>query len=151
IKTGKLSGRITEPAAAHAAFTNSSKTLVLWGDGPVIHLWDGERKEESPKFDGHAYQVRSLSISADGKTALTASHDCIYVWDFPTGKKRLRMQSEDKEGFWCVGISPDGRTIASGGVDGSVRLWSMETGREVKKWKTPELGVFGVTWSPTGD
>jgi WD40 repeat protein len=35
-------------------------------------------------------------------------------------------------GVWCVAMSGDGQVVASGGFDGSLRLWNGTTGRSLR-------------------
>ncbi|MEO1185107.1 MAG: WD40 repeat domain-containing protein, partial [Cyanobacteria bacterium J06636_27] len=52
-------------------------------------------------------------------------------------------------GFISVSLSPDGKTIASGG-DNTVKLWDISTGKLIKTIKAHSLTVTSVSFSPDG-
>jgi WD40 repeat protein len=49
-----------------------------------------------------------------------------------------------------VAISDDGRFGLSGSVDGSVRLWELETGKEIKSFRGHSKQVWAVAFLPGG-
>jgi WD40 repeat protein len=51
---------------------------------------------------------------------------------------------------WSVAFGPDGRNLASGGEDNSVKLWDVNTGKNTVTLQGHTLRVFSVVFSPDG-
>jgi WD40 repeat protein len=74
----------------------------------------------------------------------------------PTLVSNIGSESEtmtlcpDQGHVWTMAFSPDGRTLASGGLDGTVRLWDVDGGSEkaVLRGHTDQVGA--VAFSPDG-
>ncbi len=49
-----------------------------------------------------------------------------------------------------IAFSPDGKYLASGSRDNTVKLWSVELQKEVTTLKGHSLSVYSVAFSPDG-
>jgi WD40 repeat protein len=53
--------------------------------------------------------------------------------------------------FSCMALSPDGKHLATGGIDGTVRVWDVETGKLARALIGHQYYVYGLCWSPDGN
>ncbi|KAL8647548.1 MAG: hypothetical protein Q9210_005494, partial [Variospora velana] len=80
-----------------------------------------------------------------------AADATIRIWSTPTGK-HLQTLTGHLAGISTLAWSPDGRTLASGSDDKSIRLWDVVTG---KPYPLPLLGhhnyIYSIAFSPKGN
>ncbi len=81
-----------------------------------------ERSAESNEW------VRVLAFSPDSKT-LAACADSIYLWNTDATDVKATFKALDTS-FYALAFSPNGRLLASGCSDGSVRLWNATAQKE---------------------
>ena len=58
--------------------------------------------------------------------------------------------SEHLYGVSSVAFSPDGKTLATGGGDSTIKLWDVHTGQEISTIKGHSAFITSVAFSPDG-
>lgn len=70
------------------------------------------------------------------------------MWDLQTGK--LLWMVKMKERVWSLAFSSNGRRLASGEADGTIRIWNTEKGGETLTLDGHTDTVFALAFSPDG-
>src|SRR5262249_23703134 len=96
------------------------------------------------KVDGW---VEGLSFAPDGKVIATAGK-AVQLWDVASGKAIATLG--EGEGAMAVAFSPDGRSLACGQVDGTIKLWDVSAQKVRQTLQGHRQGVCSVAYSPNG-
>jgi eukaryotic-like serine/threonine-protein kinase len=129
------------------------KTMFTTGAGNSIHAWNvAESGLRFPPL-GSDGRAGGIGISSDGKEIYTASQNrrTAMRWDSQTG--RLVGPSHREDSFlYCVAISPDGSTLATGASIGEphARLWDSKTGEPLGEPMRHSNAVRAISFSSDG-
>ncbi|MFN6002461.1 MAG: toll/interleukin-1 receptor domain-containing protein, partial [Dolichospermum sp.] len=73
------------------------------------------------------------------------------VLDLALNQGREKNSLEDHDGeVLSISFSPDGKTLASGGLDYSIRLWNVETGKKISTIQRDGGTIKSLSFSPNG-
>jgi WD40 repeat protein len=164
--TGESSGTLdTEVLAFSVAYRHDGLLLAIGGRG-TIQLWDlalGQRRK-TLRNQATTFCAR---FSPDGKTLATADSDNkVRLWDLATGEpthilaghrkgalNALLQEVDDLIGggcVWAVAYHPSGKSLASAGADGTVRIWAVDAGKCTSVFRGNRLPVYALAYAPDG-
>lgn len=115
-------------------------TMMLWdvaSNQPVQQVLLSEERVESAAFSPDGGQV--LAADASGR---------VFLLNVATGEVIHEMQGHGEVDWMRVAYLPDGRHGASGGNDGRLVYWDLQTGEAVQTIAVPAGGIRGVTITP---
>ncbi len=148
-----------DDTAEIAAFSPDGLRVLSGHEDGHMRLWDRESGRLIRRFRGHNDRTVGVAFSPDGHRALSADQDkLVRLWDLETGKVDREFPGHSGWVF-NVAFSPDGRLAYStsggldhwnDGADPAVRVWDVETGREVRKLDGHKGRVMGLDVSPDG-
>ncbi len=142
-----LSGH--EKVVRRVAITHDGTVLATGGDDEKIRTWELKTGTLLGTMDA-VLPVRSLGFSPVGNqlACCTMLSDQVQIWDWKQGKLVFLLSGDvqipmmDNGALFDVQYSPDGRYLAGGANDGTVRIWDIRSQQLVKTFR--EHGEF--TW-----
>ncbi|RMH70837.1 MAG: CHAT domain-containing protein [Cyanobacteria bacterium J007] len=143
------------------AMSPDGKMVASGGQDNTIMLWDLATGQLLRRLTGHGSPILSLAFSPDGKTlASSSNHEfndgTIALWDVETGQLKQSLgRSLVALRVGSLAFSPDGQYLASGHIgftllDTAIRIWQLDTGKNVYDLKGHGWEVTSVAFSKDG-
>jgi len=133
--TGELT-RLFEGVGFSFALSRDEKLVLSNAGGGTLHDLD---RGVSTRLVGHSALIGGFDPT--GTVAITFEGETIFVGP-PTGGAVHRLIARSP--VTAVAVSPDGRQIASGHVDGTIRLWPMPDASRPTLYDLPHDELLAV-------
>lgn len=133
--------------------SQTGQTLFSTSHDNKIIEWDITTGREKRSFKGGNSHVWAGIFSADGKMFASSTIGGIIEWlNVETGKviDRYTSKGEGLNIFNAFAFSPDGKALAWGGLDGTIILFNLVTGRGEYVAVKRVYAIVSVFFSPDG-
>ncbi len=162
------------------AFSGDGKRLAAGTMDQTVVIWNLETGQVEHVLQGHSYGVRDIAFSPNGRQLASVASRLaakpedettpglkavggvlgewlikkekfseLKIWDVETGAEIIQFP-KDQSPVEPICYSPDGKTIAGGGVAFTAGLWDVETGQVMRIYTHRNFHLQALAFSPDG-
>jgi WD40 repeat protein len=148
--TGKLALALPRRTVTrHAIFSPTGGEVISTRLGQSFEVFNVMSGRSLFIQTGLGQQPQHLDVSRDGETLVVATHDDVQIWDLRNRRRTARFGGH-KDFVVDVKLSPNGRVVASGSWDGTIRIWSLESKKLLATLGDGQTEIESIDFSPDG-
>lgn len=139
-------------AVSQISFSADGKRLVAasWTNERAVKIWDAITQEPVAVLPTAMSGPRAAALSRDGRRLYVATETFVQAWDLDRGASPFRLDYEGTQ-VLCLALAPDGKSLYAGCSDGPIRIWDVETKKEMPPLVGHVNRVTCLAFSADGD
>ncbi len=151
-------------AVKSVTFSPDGQILASGSWDKTIKLWDVNSGREICTITGHQLQVNAVAFSPQGQLLASASYDrTIRLWEI-SALEDFQRELQNRPCYsllgtlsghaWAVltvAFSPDGKILATGSDDNTIKLWEVNTGQLICTLVGHSWSVVAVAFTADGE
>ena len=151
-ETGRIVAKMVHPGAVSEGAWSPDDKLLACGHGDGTVTFSGTQGG-SPivSLRAHGDGIHELAWSPDStRIASTSASDFfVSIWDVASQQKVLGPLRHSHE-ISSIAWEGDGKRIATGSFDETIKIWDAVTGRETVTLRGHEDSIHSLAWGPDG-
>jgi WD40 repeat protein/serine/threonine protein kinase len=138
-------------AVYHTEFSADGRILVSCGQDGTVRFWDVTTGRLLRTIDTSAGEVNWAAFTQDGRTLATVHDDgVLLLWAGTDWGERTALTTHKGDVIFAAFVAEGRRVVTAGRTDGFIRIWDVESRREIKSQRVSDDYLEGVAVSPDG-
>jgi hypothetical protein len=154
VPVGKQTRSVGNVMMSHATSSLDGRIVALGMNW--IQIWDVANGRQLGQLEADTMHIYSLALAADGRRLAASCYmhktrgSDLALWETASGKPVMHFKERPGQTVEVVSLALRADLLASGDVFGTIRLWDVETGKELRQLKGHRGAILSLAFSADG-